>query len=111
VSIFDEKKLVADLKSWWDDQTSSIDPFAEPKEKPGTIFDALPTVDSLAAVSALLTVAKHVPFKVTTKIIKKGGYADFDDLVTDMLPKLEELAVKHGAKTFTSATKTQKEKL
>jgi hypothetical protein len=109
VSDFNEKQLIAELQTWWDDQIALDDPFSEPKAASGTIFDALPMVDSLATVSALLMVAKHVPFRVTPKIIKKGGYTDFDDLVTDMMPKLKELSQKHELKQTKAPGKKQKE--
>jgi hypothetical protein len=94
---FDEKALAADLKAWWDSEVSGEDdPFAPPKMPAGTIFDALPAIDSLGVVSALLTVEKHVPFKVTPKLIRPGGYNSFEDLVGDFTPKLMALTAKHN---------------
>jgi hypothetical protein len=96
-SSFDEQTLVADLKSWWDSEVSAVDdPFALPKMPAGTIFDALPAIDSLGVVSALLTVEKHVPFKVTPKLIRPGGYNSFEDLIADFTTKLKALAAKHN---------------
>ncbi len=93
---YDASALVADLKSWWDSEVSAEDdPFAPPKMPAGTIYDALPAIDSLAAVSGLLTVEKHVPFKVTPRLIRPGGYNSFEDLVADFTSKLKALAVKH----------------
>ena len=95
-SSFDEKALVAGLKSWWDSEvTDEDDPFAAPKMPAGTIFDALPAIDSLGVVSALLTVEKHVPFKVTPRLIRPGGYNSFEDLVADFTSKLKALDAKH----------------
>lgn len=96
-STFDEKALVGDLKSWWDSEVSAVDdPFAPPKMPTGTLFDALPAIDSLGVVSALLTVEKHVPFKVTPGLIRPGGYNSFEDLVADFISKLKALAAKHN---------------
>jgi hypothetical protein len=57
---FDEKALLLDLKTWWDEQVGKDDPFALPKSAPGTIMDVLPEVDSLATVTALIVMEKHL---------------------------------------------------
>jgi len=97
---FDEKALINDLKIWWDDQVSggADDPFADSKPPTGTIFDVLPAIDSLGAVTGLITVEKHTGFKVPARVIRRGGYKDFDDLVTDLLPKVGALVEKHKEK-------------
>jgi hypothetical protein len=93
----DEKALAADLKSWWDSEVSAVDdPFAPPAMPAGTIVDALPAIDSLGVVSGLLTVEKHVPFKITPRLIRPGGYNSFEDLVADFTSKLKALAAKHN---------------
>jgi hypothetical protein len=94
---FDEKALAADLKSWWESEVAADDdPFAPAKMPVGTIFDALPAIDSLGVVSALLTVEKHVPFKVTPKLIRAGGYNSLEDLIDDFTTKLKVLAEKRN---------------
>lgn len=97
--IFNKIALIAELKGWWDEQVANPDdPFADPPAPTGTIFDVLPELDSLAAVGGLVAIEKHVPFEVTARIIRKGGYNNFDDLVSDLMPKLEDLAEKHVQK-------------
>ncbi len=105
---YDESALVRDLEAWWKDQVDADDPFAAPKPPAGTIFDAVPDIDSLGAVIGLVTLEKHVPFKVPVRVIRRGGYNGFDDLVNDLLPKLRALAKQHhdkqAAKAATKAT-------
>lgn len=94
---YDEAALKEDLQNWWNEEVSATgDPFAEPKGPTGTIFDALPNLDSLSALKGLLTVEEHVPFEVPVQVIRRGGYYSFDDLAGDLLPKLRRLAAEHA---------------
>ena len=99
-SDYDEAKLVKDLQSWWDDQVGGAadDPFASPAPPKATIFDVLPAVDSLGVVSGLVTIEKHVGMKIPARIIRRGGYKDFNDMTADLLPKVKALVEKNKAK-------------
>ena len=101
---FDEKALLADLKAWWDEQVGVDDPFAPPKAATGTIMDALPEVDSLATVTALIVIEKHLPCEVPPSVIRPGGYHGFGDMTQDMLPKLQALIDKQRRKQADNAT-------
>lgn len=92
----DEAELIKDLQAWWDDQVGGgpDDPFADPAPSTGTIFDVIPVIDSLGVVTALITIEKHVGFKVPPHVIRRGGYNSFDDMVSDLLPKLQVLVTK-----------------
>jgi hypothetical protein len=92
---FDEAALLQDLREWWDDEVGGDDPFAPPKPPAGTLFDALPAIDSLGVVTGLVVVEAHLPCKVPPRLIRPGGYNSFEDLVTDLMPKLRAL-VKHA---------------
>jgi hypothetical protein len=96
---YHEDALVRDLRIWWDDQVGGDedDPFAAPKRPCGTIFDVVPEIDSLGAVTGLITVEKHIGFKVPASIIRRGGYSSFDDLLGDLLPKVRMLVEKRKA--------------
>ena len=102
---FDQNALLADLKAWWDEQAGKEDPFAPPKPPPGTITDALPMVDSLAVVEALVVIDQYLPFEVHPTVIRPGGYHSFEDMTQDLLPKLQALMDKHNGKAK-SQTKT-----
>jgi hypothetical protein len=92
---FDDKALLADLKTWWDEQVGKDDPFAPPPPPPGTIMDVLPEVDSLATVTALIVMEQHLPCEVPPSVIRPGGYHSFEDMTQDMMPKLQGLIEKH----------------
>ena len=98
---YDEHELTKDLRSWWNDQVGGgdDDPFADPKPASGTIFDVIPEIDSLGAVTGLITIEKHVGFEVPPRVIRRGGYNDFNDMVNDLLPKVRALVEKKGGAT------------
>jgi hypothetical protein len=88
---YSEQALIDDLRTWWDGEVGDNNPFGNPKPATGTIFDVIPTIDSLGAVNGLLTVEKHVGFEVPPRIIRPGGYASFDDMTADLLPKVRAM--------------------
>ncbi|MCE4225943.1 hypothetical protein HCU64_19510 [Methylobacterium sp. C25] len=91
---YSEEALLDDLRSWWDDEVGDGDPFADPKPASGTIFDVIPTIDSLGAVNGLLTIEKHVGFEVPPRVIRPGGYASFEDMTADLLPKVRAMVAR-----------------
>ena len=95
---YSEDLLLQNLRAWWDHQTGvgEDDPFADPKPRLGTIFEVIPAIDSLAMVSGLLTIEKDVGFEVSPSIIRRGGYQNFEDMVTDLLPKIRKLVEKRN---------------
>ena len=100
---YDEDELKKDLWTWWQEEGGGgeDDPFGKPKRPPGTIFDVVPAIDSLAAVTALVTVEKHVGFELPQKsvgrLIKRGGYSSFEDMVSDLMPKLRAVVEQQKA--------------
>lgn len=99
---FSEEALLDDLRSWWDDEVGDADPFADPFADPklgsGTIFDVIPTIDSLGAVNGLLTIERHVGFEVPPRVIRPGGYVSFDDMTADLLPKVRAMVAHRWSK-------------
>jgi len=94
---YSEDDLAADLKTWWDDQVCAAagDPFADPPApKAGTIFEVLPEMDSLAAVTSILVIEEHLKIKIPVNIIKPGGYHSFEEMVSHILPKIRALAAR-----------------
>jgi hypothetical protein len=106
---YDETALAADLKTWWEEEGGGADdPLAAPKIPAGTIFDAVPAIDSLGVVAGLLAIEKHVPFKIPVRIIRRGGYDGFDDLKNDLIVKMRALAKHHYDKQAAKAGLKQK---
>jgi hypothetical protein len=96
---FNEAAIRAELQSWWDSEVdSSDDPFANPKLPTGTIFDVVPVVDSLSVTTALVAIEKHIGFKMPPRVIQRGGYNSFDDMVNDLIPKVGFLFEKRKSK-------------
>lgn len=104
---FDEAALLQDLRIWWDGEVGGEDPFAPPKPPAGTIFDALPAIDSLGVVTGLVVIEAHLPCKVPLRLIRPGGYNSFDDLVADLMPKLRNLVKKNTQKRKDKAPKEE----
>ena len=89
---YSEALLSDDLREWWDAEVGGADdPFADPKPISGTIFDVLPAIDSLGDVTGLLTIEKHVGLEVPSRIIRRGGYSSFEDMTSDLLPKVRAM--------------------
>lgn len=93
---YSEDVLLRNLRTWWDNEAGigEDDPFADSKSRAGTIFEVIPAIDSLAMVAGLLTIENHVGFEISPSIIRRGGYQNFEDMVTDLLPKVRQLVVK-----------------
>lgn len=104
---FDEAALLRDLRTWWDAEVGGDDPFAPPKPPAGTIFDALPAIDSLGVVTGLVVIEAHLPCKVPLRLIRPGGYKSFEDLVANLTPKLRDLVKKHTQKQREKASKEE----
>lgn len=91
---YEEPGLVAELRNWWEEQVGADDPFAPPKPITETIYDLQPEIDSLAVVTCLVIIEKHLGFEVSPAVIRRGGYRSFDDMVADLLSKTRALARK-----------------
>ena len=93
---FPATELSTRLRAWWESDMPSdgTDPFAR---NPGTLFDLIVTeIDSLSVVSALLEVEDVVGFKLPASIVKRGGYRSCDEMVADLLPKIEKKYLKRN---------------
>lgn len=97
---YDERELERELRSWCEREfdDGANDPFAQPRPAKGTIYDVVPAIDSLAAVTGLVIVEKHIGFELPPKavgqIIRRGGYMGTDDIVNDILPKVRDVVVR-----------------
>jgi hypothetical protein len=68
------------------------DPF-KPK---GTVHDLVPALDSLTVARSLNVVSKILKCKVPAKIVRRGGYANREQLFDDLLPKIEGIYKKRS---------------
>lgn len=96
-SRYSESGLLKEMQDWWDTEVGgrSDDPFAEPRPpRGGTIYELVPEINSLGSVSVLIIVEKHVGFEIPPQVIKRGGYCGFDEMASDLLPKIRTLVGK-----------------
>jgi len=84
-----EKKLRAALRKWWDDEAQDFDAAVSKTNKVWQTM--MPEIDSKAVVKASPIIKRFLGTPLDPRLIKKGGYASFDDLVKDLLPKLRKL--------------------
>jgi hypothetical protein len=98
---YSEEALSADLRAWWDVEVGgNADPFVDPRPAvTGTIFDVLPAIDSLGCINGLLTIEKHVGFEVPSRLLQSGGYNSFEDMTSDLLPKVRAMVQRRGQAT------------
>ena len=50
---------------------------------------ARPSIDSLVVVSILCEIEPTVPFDLPESFVRPGGYETVDDVIQDIMPKLE----------------------
>lgn len=89
ISVFPSDEIVAALDEWWEAETSETELPPEPDAEVD-VMQPLVEIDSHRAVRVLITVEEvlgggHIP----ESIINPGGYADFDAMKADLLPKLQ----------------------
>ena len=99
---YPRQAIMQELQAWWDDETgagAAKDPFADPPVRGGSVLDLQPAVDSLRIVTALVIIEKRLGFKVPVNVIQRGGYDSFEEMIADLVPKVQTLYEKHTAST------------
>lgn len=87
-------ELIAELKDWYDEETASIDGSIEsdaPSGTGGSIISTSPAIDSKRVVDATVCTQRVLGMELPSKIIKPGGYDSFDEMIDDLMPKLEKV--------------------
>lgn len=88
--------ILADVRHWYEEYKQNPD---APPANPATaaVWEDLPDIDSKAVVKTSPIWKKFLGIKLDPRLIRKGGYRSFDDLVGDLLPKLRSLCPDSGA--------------
>jgi len=97
--------LVSELKSWFDEETASIDGTVSagaPSGSGGSIIAMRPAIDSKRVVDATVITKKVLGIELPPEIIKAGGYDSCDEMINDIVPRLQ--------KVFTGEIKVKKRK-
>lgn len=82
-----EAQLRGELKKWWADESESFDAAVAGT---ASVWDGMPEIDSKAVVKASPIIRRFTGADLDPKMIKRGGYSSFDELVNDLFPKLRE---------------------
>lgn len=95
---FQAKKdiLVAELEAWFAKETESIDGTIEkaaPAGSGGSIMGMRPAMDSKCVLDAAVVTKKLLGIEVPPEIIKPGGYNSCDEMIADIVPKLERVFI------------------
>lgn len=88
--------LVAELEAWFAAETESIDgsiKAAAPSGSGGSIMSVRPAIDSKRVVDATVVTKKVLEIDLPPEIIKPGGYASCDEMIADLVPKLERIFI------------------
>jgi hypothetical protein len=87
---FPQKTIEAALIKWWAEEAleRSDDPFAPVPNTSGTIYELLPSLDSLTIVRSFLVIEKILEINVPVSLVKPGGYHSREEMLTDLMPKL-----------------------
>jgi hypothetical protein len=79
--------MIAHLRRWYEEYKQNPD---APPANPATaaVWEDMPDIDSKAVVKTSPIWKKFLGTNLDPRLIRKGGYRSFDDLVSDLLPKL-----------------------
>jgi len=88
--------LVAELEEWFEEETAAIDGSVEagaPSGSGGSIMGMRPAIDSKRVVDATVVTKKVLDIELPPQIIKAGGYASCEEMIADLVPKLEKVFI------------------
>lgn len=93
---FKEKSalLVRELQAWFEEETAPIDgssPPPAPAGAGGSIVGMRPAIDSKRVVDAARVTRAVLDIELPPEIIKRGGYESCEEMINDLMPKLERV--------------------
>lgn len=93
---FKEKSalLVQELQAWFKEETAPIDgssPPPAPAGAGGSIVGMRPAIDSKRVVDAARVTRAVLDIELPPEIIKRGGYESCEEMINDLMPKLERV--------------------
>jgi hypothetical protein len=89
-------KLLADLEAWFEEETASIDGSVEaaaPAGAGGSIMSVRPAIDSKRVIDATVVTKRVLDMELPPEIIKPGGYGSCEEMIADLVPKLERVFI------------------
>ena len=92
---FKEKSalLVRELQAWFEEETAPIDgsPPPAPAGAGGSIVGMRPAIDSKRVVDAARVTRAVLEIELPPEIVKRGGYENCEEMINDLMPKLERV--------------------
>lgn len=88
--------LIAELEEWFEEETAAIDGSVEagaPSGSGGSIMSMRPAMNSKRVVDATAVTKKVLDIELPPQIIKAGGYASCEEMIADLVPKLEKVFI------------------
>ncbi|MCW3474688.1 hypothetical protein [Limobrevibacterium gyesilva] len=86
--------LISALEAWFEEETASIDgtvPAGAPSGSGGSIIAMRPAIDSKRVIDATSVTKEVLGIELPPEIIKAGGYASCDEMIADIVPKLQKV--------------------
>lgn len=99
------RQLTTELEAWFEEESASIDGSVvadAPSGTGGSIISTGPAIDSKRVIDATVITKKVLGIELPPEIIKPGGYDSCEEMIADIMPKLE--------KVFTGEIKVKKQK-
>lgn len=92
IEAFPESRIRESLTAWWNEEVEKrrSDPFA-PKTTKGTLYEVLPSIDSLAVLESMIIIEQIIDQKVPARFIKPGGYDSSEDMLKHLIPQMRKL--------------------
>lgn len=88
--------LVAELEKWFNEEAAAIDGSVEadaPSGSGGSIMGMRPAINSKRVVDATVITKKVLDIELPPQIIKAGGYASCEEMIADLVPKLQKVFI------------------
>lgn len=92
VEQFPEEKVRAALVEFWRNEAldRTDDPFGSARKANCTLYDLLPSLDSLTIVRSFNIMEKILGYRVPVALVKPGGYYSQEEMLKDLLPKMRK---------------------
>lgn len=87
--------LVAEIRAWWADESAGWDGQVAASGSPPLaggvdLWNSMPLIDSKAVARSSPIFERHLGAPLDVRLIRSGGYASVDDLIADLVPKMED---------------------
>ena len=98
-----DEQIAAELRTWaeeeagdWDDLVTSAP--GGSKENVIDLYDDMPEIDSKAVARTSPIFERHFGIPLDVTLIRPGGYANIEEVVSHLIPKMKELAKRQQGK-------------